>query len=122
MEADAAKGATSIPGQNTDVHDHGTAFQQGHGIQIYYASRSAKSPQGLVNSAHLLTLDSVPYLKDCESPVSFGVHPAASWNGNQNPQYVRRDIEEDLSSLLRPGSFALLVGDLLAANLEPLSR
>ncbi|MGW8699666.1 tetratricopeptide repeat protein [Streptomyces eurythermus] len=111
MEADSAKGATSTPGQNTDVHDHGTAFQQGHGIQIYYASHSAKSPQGLANSAHLLTLDSVPYLEDCESPVSFGVHPAASWNGDQNPQYVRRDIEEDLSSILRPGSFVLLVGD-----------
>jgi tetratricopeptide (TPR) repeat protein len=111
MEADAAKGGIPTPGQTTDVHDHGTAFQQGHGIQIYYASHSAKSPQGLANLAHLLTLDSVPYLKDCESPVSFGVHPAASWNGDQNPYYVRRDIEDDIFPIMRPGSFALLVGD-----------
>jgi tetratricopeptide (TPR) repeat protein len=113
METAAGTGAAEspVPGQKTDVHDHGTAFQQGHGTQIYYVSHSEKSPQGLANTAHFLTLDSVPHLKDCDTPVAFGVHPAASWNGDQNPKYVRRDIEEDISALLRRGSFVLLVGD-----------
>jgi Flp pilus assembly protein TadD len=97
--------------QSAGIHDHGTAFQQRHGIQIYYAGQDAKSPQALANTAHLLTLDNVPRLQQCENPVIFGIHPAASWNGNQSPAYIRRDIDEDLYALLRPGAFVLLVGD-----------
>ncbi|MFD7474415.1 tetratricopeptide repeat protein [Streptomyces sp. NPDC059837] len=97
--------------QNTDVHDHGTAFQQNHGIQIYYASRGARSPEEIANAAHLLALDRTLSLKDHEDPVSFGVHPAATWSGSQCPEYVRRDIDEDLYAVLKPGTFVLLVGD-----------
>lgn len=113
MEADAARGDTASPAltQNSNAHDHGTAFQQDHGIQIYYAGHHPKSPQGLTNTAHLLTLESAPRLKECDSPVAFGVHPAAALKGSQQPEYVRRDIEEDLSSMLQPGTFVLLVGD-----------
>ncbi|WP_143667192.1 lipopolysaccharide assembly protein LapB [Streptomyces sp. ms184] len=102
---------TGPSSQNASAHDHGTAFQQGHGIQIYYASKGDKSPEGLANTAHLLTLDSAPKLAECQNPVSFGVHPAATWNANMSPDYVRRDIEEDIYALLRPGAFVMLVGD-----------
>jgi TPR repeat protein len=97
--------------QSANVHDHGTAFQQNHGIQIYYASRGAKFPEELANTAHLLALDRTLSLQDYHDPVSFGVHPAATWNGSQYPEYVRRDIDDDLDVILRPGAFVLLVGD-----------
>ncbi|MFH8657343.1 tetratricopeptide repeat protein [Streptomyces afghaniensis] len=108
-EDDIAGASTAT--QSADIHDHGTAFQQRHGIQIYYGGQGSKSPQALANTAHLLTLDTVPRLQQCENPVNFGIHPAASWDENQYPDYVRRDIDEDLHALLRPGSFVLLVGD-----------
>ncbi|MFE9992539.1 tetratricopeptide repeat protein [Streptomyces sp. NPDC005381] len=101
----------SIPFQSADVHDHGTAFQQDHGVQIYYASRSTGSPEELTNAAHLLALDRTLSFREHRDPVSFGVHPASTWNNTQYPKYVRRDIDEDLYAVLRPGAFILLVGD-----------
>ncbi|CAL9304561.1 hypothetical protein SUDANB51_04416 [Streptomyces sp. enrichment culture] len=111
MEPDDETLAPPSSAQHSDVHDHGTAFQQSHGIQIYYASGGVRSPEDLASKAHLLALDSSRKIQDFESPVSFGVHPAATWNGNQYPKYVRRDIDDDLHSILRPGTFVLLVGD-----------
>ncbi|WP_431994786.1 tetratricopeptide repeat protein [Streptomyces griseoflavus] len=108
---DGADAPFSPSTQSADIHDHGTAFQQRHGIQIYYAGQDSKTPQALANTAHLLTLDNVPKLRQCDNPVSFGIHPAASWGGNQNPEYVRREVDDDLHALLRPGAFVLLVGD-----------
>lgn len=99
------------PTQSVDVHDHGAAFQQDHGIQIYYASRGAGTSEELANAAHLLALDRALPFRDHDDPVSFGVHPAATWAGNQHPEYVHRDIDDDLYAVLRPGAFVLLVGD-----------
>ncbi|MFG3169240.1 tetratricopeptide repeat protein [Streptomyces sp. NPDC048200] len=113
MESETEREASKAPNssQSTDVHDHGTAFQQNHGVQIYYASRSLSAPEELANTAHLLALDRALSFREHRDPVSFGVHPASTWRNNQYPEYVRRDIDEDLYAVLRPGAFVLLVGD-----------
>ncbi|MBY8876809.1 SEL1-like repeat protein [Actinacidiphila acidipaludis] len=110
-ESEWEAAGSSKPSQSADVHDHGTAFQQNHGVQIYYASRGARSPEELANTAHLLALDRTLRFREYRDPVSFGVHPAATWNQTQFPEYVRRDIDEDLYAVLQPGAFVLLVGD-----------
>ncbi|MFJ2829059.1 tetratricopeptide repeat protein [Streptomyces sp. NPDC087263] len=109
VELEAAEPANLS--QSADVHDHGTAFQQNHGVQIYYASRGTSSPEELTNTAHLLALDRTLSFHEHRDPVIFGVHPASTWNNTQYPEYVRRDIDEDLYAVLRPGAFVLLVGD-----------
>ncbi|MFF1646236.1 tetratricopeptide repeat protein [Streptomyces sp. NPDC058240] len=113
MENGSRKDDAEFPSreQRADVHDHGTAFQQSHGVQIYYANNGSKNSSELANTAHLLTLENIPRFRECDNSVSFGVHPAATWDGNQQPSYIKRDVDDDLFSLLKPGSFVLLVGD-----------
>lgn len=104
------------PAQHASAHDHGAAFQQSHGVQIYFASRDQEPNTGIVDAARGTALSSLPRVRDCSDPIAWGVHPAPSLNGDRVPPYVERDIDFDLASLLRPGSFVLLTGDSTAGK------
>ncbi|MFF1795153.1 tetratricopeptide repeat protein [Kitasatospora sp. NPDC058263] len=83
-------------------------------MQIYMASREQ---DGFRDSLALTSsLSELPTVSDCNDPVAFGVHPAATLDGGRVPPYIERDIDGDLVSLLRPGSFVLLVGDSTAGK------
>ncbi|MEY9937595.1 tetratricopeptide repeat protein [Streptacidiphilus sp. MAP5-3] len=113
---DPNDGSSDSTRQWSSVHDHGTSFNQKYGLQIYYSPREPGSVASLEATARREALTDLPLVRDCHDAIEFGVHPAALAGGNRVPAYVRRDIDEDLETLLRPGRFVLLIGDSTAGK------
>jgi TPR repeat protein len=102
--------------QHATAHDHGAAFQQGHGVQIYMASREHNAFSDTLRLANSVSPSRLPTVEDCDDPIAFGVHPSATLEGGRVPPYIERDVDADISSLLQPGSFILLIGDSTAGK------
>jgi len=86
--------------------------------------RQAQQRDERLSKIELLLDGRLPKVRDISNPVQLGVHPARAAEAHSGrptveedvPDYVPRDIDDDLHRRLEAGGFVLLVGDSTAGK------
>ncbi|MEU4731174.1 tetratricopeptide repeat protein [Streptomyces sp. NPDC023588] len=103
-------------GNHAEAHDHATTFQQDHGVQVYIGAGATENIGAAVTQARLADLQFWPLVRDRADPIKWGVHPDPTRSGLRHVEYVKRDIDPQLTGLISSGSFILLIGDSTAGK------